>query len=530
MQERGVLDGYPDGKFYPNSQVTRAEFAKIMTVAAGLVIEEPTRQIFSDVAVNEWYAPYIHAAQTYLSAYNQNGSLYYRPNTPALREDIAVALVKLKGYSTLGADLTTISRMFTDYQTISSDAQKYVAAAVENGLVSGYDDGTFRGQSGITRAEAAAMLWRAYQYGDENKSYDTTQTTNSSEIKTVTYPSTDSNIQPTAVPTEKPIIDLNLDITDTEETPKPYVMKKLAAANVADNKKMTFDGDDSIFYIDSSDGAVYEISVSSGNKNKYMTTSKLKLEKTEAAENDDGDETTKAVIAEYTSFVPSQIFYDTLNDKLLLIGYYENVSEPYSSPKSKQKYMVIYDITDGDDNLYCEIGGNEVINFLTALNSETAVVNDRDSHYTSTDKTYILDIESGNLQTIKMRGETLSYIKSGSDLYSYSGKEVDALHGIYQYDFSKDKSQRISEEISNNSLGIKNECFYFWSKKGNVYKISVKTGKSTILDINTNSENVEFEDMGNMNNIMESFFIVDDNTLIFYDTSMSAFRILMENE
>ena len=36
MSERGVLSGYPDGKFYPESQVTRAEFAKIMTTAAGL--------------------------------------------------------------------------------------------------------------------------------------------------------------------------------------------------------------------------------------------------------------------------------------------------------------------------------------------------------------------------------------------------------------------------------------------------------------------------------------------------------------
>lgn len=38
MVDRGVLAGYPDGKFYPNNNVTRAEFAKIMASAAGLSI------------------------------------------------------------------------------------------------------------------------------------------------------------------------------------------------------------------------------------------------------------------------------------------------------------------------------------------------------------------------------------------------------------------------------------------------------------------------------------------------------------
>lgn len=161
MVERNVLSGYPDGKFYPDEQVTRAEFAKIMTSAAGLPITQPTTKIFSDVNISEWYAPYVHTAKEYLSAYTQNGSSYYLPNTPALREDIAVALVKLKGYSAVGTDMTAITRMFSDSQSISENAKIYVATAVENGLISGYDDGTFKGQNGITRAEAATLLWRA---------------------------------------------------------------------------------------------------------------------------------------------------------------------------------------------------------------------------------------------------------------------------------------------------------------------------------------------------------------------------------
>ena len=155
MTDRGVLSGYPDGKFYPNKKVTRAEFAKIMTCAAGIPASYMLYSHYDDVDNQEWCSPYIEAARYYLSGYESNGKTYYLPNNSALREDIAVALVKLKGYDTTGYDLSIIQTMFTDWQSISQDARKYVAVAVENGLISGYDDGTFRGQDSISRAEAA---------------------------------------------------------------------------------------------------------------------------------------------------------------------------------------------------------------------------------------------------------------------------------------------------------------------------------------------------------------------------------------
>ena len=62
MTERGVVSGYPNGNFYPDNNVTRAEFARIMTSASGLPISTPQTRDFSDVATDAWYAPYIHAA------------------------------------------------------------------------------------------------------------------------------------------------------------------------------------------------------------------------------------------------------------------------------------------------------------------------------------------------------------------------------------------------------------------------------------------------------------------------------------
>lgn len=171
LNTRQVLSGYPDGKFRPDKVVSRAEFAKIMVLAAGLNPINVNSTSFTDIKPSDWFTPYIEAAKDYLSGYSlPNGRIIYDPDAPALREDIAVAIVKLKGYDkTRFPDQSIIEAMFTDFQSISDYAKDYVALAVEGKLVSGFPDETFRAQQPITRAQAAAMLYRAYQYGNDNK-------------------------------------------------------------------------------------------------------------------------------------------------------------------------------------------------------------------------------------------------------------------------------------------------------------------------------------------------------------------------
>jgi hypothetical protein len=140
-----------------------------MVGAAGIQVNaNDTSTIYSDMKTH-WARPFVNEAETYLTGYNDASGQTYRPDTPALREDVAVALVKLKGYSTSLADLSILENMFGDVTSISEGLKPYVAVAVEQGLISGYEDGTFRGQDTLTRAEASAMLWRAFQYGNMNK-------------------------------------------------------------------------------------------------------------------------------------------------------------------------------------------------------------------------------------------------------------------------------------------------------------------------------------------------------------------------
>ena len=292
MAERGVLDGYPDGNFYPENDVTRAEFAKIMTAAAGLSVSYTGYSHFDDVAPDDWCAPYIESARYYLSGYSTNGQKLYLPESPALREDIAVALVKLKGYDTSVYDLSILKTMFSDWQSISSGAQKYVAVAVQKGLISGYEDGTFKGQQGIVRSEAATLLWRAYQYGNDNKVFDTekedTPVVTETPKKAEKEPEKQIEKQPekeiektTEKETQKETEKTTDKQTEKQTVTKklPYKVDSLGSASVSDTYlEATQDSSDNLYYYDSDDNIVYRMSMKTGKKAKLLDVSSLKYE------------------------------------------------------------------------------------------------------------------------------------------------------------------------------------------------------------------------------------------------------------
>lgn len=271
MVERGVLSGYPNGYFYPENTITRAEFSKIMCLAASLAVTPVEYTSYVDVDASEWYAPYVETGKFYLSGYVSDGNKYYMPEANALREDIAVELVKLKGYNTSLADESILKAMFTDYQSISSGARKYVAIAVENELISGYEDNTFRGQSSITRAEAATLLWRAYQYGNSNKVFEKEEFDEPAPSKN----NNNKNDNKQTIKKEEPADDDDREVTkptkpetktDTEPKQEEYVEpvpeythEVKTIANGVTNLDRMINTDDGIAYTDLDAGRIYTV-------------------------------------------------------------------------------------------------------------------------------------------------------------------------------------------------------------------------------------------------------------------------------
>ena len=57
----GVLEGYPDGTFKPNNNITRAEYAAVVYRATRLS-PLPGNTVFADVPASHWASEFIKAA------------------------------------------------------------------------------------------------------------------------------------------------------------------------------------------------------------------------------------------------------------------------------------------------------------------------------------------------------------------------------------------------------------------------------------------------------------------------------------
>ncbi|HHV99114.1 MAG TPA: S-layer homology domain-containing protein [Clostridiaceae bacterium] len=158
LVERGIINGYPDKTFKPNEKVTRSEFAKMMTKALDLKSSGNT-QTFVDVPPTSWDYQVVEAAKNYLTGYKtSDGKMYFYGTRPAVREDMAVALVKALKL-TVEKENGQLKKIFKDYNEISPNLRDYIYTAYKHELMIG-SDGKFFPQKNLTRAEAAMLILR----------------------------------------------------------------------------------------------------------------------------------------------------------------------------------------------------------------------------------------------------------------------------------------------------------------------------------------------------------------------------------
>ncbi len=179
MIQNEIIEGVGGNRFEPNRVVTRAEFAKMMVLTLRIQLSSPGTPFFLDVKRNDWEYQYVESARFYLTGFRTSAGDYYKPDDAAVREDMAVALVKALGFDKETADLSTLNK-FADRGQISENLRSHVALAVKHGLMEGYNEkgGTyFKPKSSLTRAEAAVLLYRAFKNHEDKITYDDNKVT-----------------------------------------------------------------------------------------------------------------------------------------------------------------------------------------------------------------------------------------------------------------------------------------------------------------------------------------------------------------
>ena len=151
--DAGKISGYEDGTFRPDHQVTRAEFAAILSRISknrGGSVEEITQ--FTDVTPEDWFYDDVTGL---LEKGVIAGAETFRPNDYISRQDamtMAGRAFYVQSFDEAAAE------SFADAGEIDEYARMYVAGFVEAGYIKGYEDNTIRPKNPITRAESLKML------------------------------------------------------------------------------------------------------------------------------------------------------------------------------------------------------------------------------------------------------------------------------------------------------------------------------------------------------------------------------------
>lgn len=157
LVDLGVIQGYPDGTFGPDTPVNNAEMVKILSHLFGLEIPtQVSEPPFIDVPVDQWYTPYVLSTKKAGVLEGSFGDFFDPARFTTRYEILRMTLLAA------GVDMKTISRTQGDvpFDDIApgSPLAPVIKIAFDAGIIQGYDDGTFRPRALVNRAELAKIL------------------------------------------------------------------------------------------------------------------------------------------------------------------------------------------------------------------------------------------------------------------------------------------------------------------------------------------------------------------------------------
>lgn len=154
LAEKDVINGYPDGTFKPEGAIKKGEFIKLMMASALPEVDWNDTTKF----IEHWSAPYIAVAEA------KNILEYGEYNDTNADDEITRAeVVEILGKCDIFLKGNIQKRMgleFTDISGMTEEQSAMLQHVVYQGLITGYEDATFKPERTLTRAEVATILTR----------------------------------------------------------------------------------------------------------------------------------------------------------------------------------------------------------------------------------------------------------------------------------------------------------------------------------------------------------------------------------
>ena len=153
--DNGLMTGVSATEFAPEQTTTRAMIVSILARLENVTTAEAAG--FADVDDNDWYATAVNWAANVgvVNGYEDNT---FRPNTAITREQLAAILMNYASYK--GEDVSNRADLTSYTDQPSTWAEETMSWAVAEGLISGVTNDQLQPQGNATRAQVAAILQR----------------------------------------------------------------------------------------------------------------------------------------------------------------------------------------------------------------------------------------------------------------------------------------------------------------------------------------------------------------------------------
>lgn len=148
------INGYPDGSVQPEGKITREEMTSVLYRITNHEYESPfaeTGKVFSDVKTNRWSAHDIEymADKKIVKGYPDGE---FKPENNLSRAEFAALIFRFARLEEADTE--------NPFNDLEEDHWSYdnILSLVKSGLVEGYEDGTFKPENEISRAEAMTVI------------------------------------------------------------------------------------------------------------------------------------------------------------------------------------------------------------------------------------------------------------------------------------------------------------------------------------------------------------------------------------
>ena len=151
----GLMTGVSDTEFAPEATTTRAMIVSTLARLENVTSAESAG--FADVSANDWYATAVNWAANVgvVNGYEDNT---FKPNTAITREQLAAILMNYA--ACIGQDVSNRADLSAYTDQPSAWAEETMSWAVAEGLITGVTNDELQPQGNATRAQVAAILQR----------------------------------------------------------------------------------------------------------------------------------------------------------------------------------------------------------------------------------------------------------------------------------------------------------------------------------------------------------------------------------